>query len=669
MSKYSFISELNKQQKIAATTTEGPLLILAGAGTGKTKTMIARTAYIIVEKKAKPEEILITTFTNKAAREMKERGSALLKENDIFITKQPEFTTFHSWGFRFLKSLDQDILNTFSLRPQFNIADESEQIAILSKIRNKVFKKDEKKLSINNFLLPLGSIQNSLINYYSQKDALAGIITLLDEDPDLFSDCYTDEIDMEFLNRIALLYVEYKRTLRLNNIVDFEDIITLPIQVFNIYPEIKERIRNKYKYIMVDEFQDTNGSQELLLDLIMSDDKNIAVVGDDSQSIYGWRGAKIEFILNFHNKNENTKVINLKINYRSCTSIIKKANSILKYSKQVHELKEKLKAHTDKEGLVRSKMFKTSEDEAEYVSSTIKQIIKKKGATAGITILYRAAYINRKIETELIFNQIPYKIHRGKALLDRKSAKAIINYMKFLNNNSNSIALSNVLFASGILSMPRASLFLNNAEEGGETLYSYIASKGYMEIKGLRSSSKEKLDIFVDEIHKFKMLLKTIDFNLFVLEFFKENVVTQKNIDIVEKNLAGEDVSEASLKDANTSLNIISVVQTLMSRYDSIEDFLEAVSLEGEEEDADESKVNLMTVHASKGLEFKFVFLMGFTQGVFPGQRSDIEEERRLAYVALTRAKSALFVTGAQRYFPGGPNMIMSQFAEEAGLL
>ena len=669
--RYPFIEELNKQQKIAATTTEGPMLVLAGAGTGKTKTMIARTVYIIAEKKAKPNQILVSTFTNKAAREMKDRGTALLEQIESFEPTQPEFTTFHSWGFRFIKSLNDLELTSLGLKPKFNIGDESEQVAILSKLRNRIFgEEDEKKLSISNFLLPLGMIQNGMVPYTNVNSALDGILVLMEEEDEGFLEgCYNEQLTMEVLEKIALLYVEYKRVLRVNNIVDFEDLIGLPIMAMKMYPALQERTKARYKYIMLDEFQDTNGSQALLIDMITPDTENIAVVGDDSQSIYGWRGAKISFILNFHNKFDHVKVINLKTNYRSCSGIIDRANDLLEHSNQIHEMKEKLEAFKSKEGIVRANMFKNAHEEASYIVNAMKQIIRKRGSANGIAVLYRAAYINKTLETELIFNQIPYKIHRGKSLLDRKASKAVINYIKFLTNRSNSISLSNTLFAAGVLSLPRVSLFMNNADDAGDTLYGYIEGEGYSDIPRLQTGIKDKLSHFTSEARKFSNILKYEDYQDFVREFFSDNIVTRRALDVIEKDLEGLKVSEAALDEARSALNVIAVVQTLMLKFNSIEEFLEVVVLEGEKEDTENDMVNLMTVHASKGLEFDYVFVMGFSQGIFPIERSNREEERRLAYVALTRAKSALFVTGANVYFPNDPPKIMSVFAQEAGLI
>lgn len=677
MEKPKFLHDLNQEQYNAATSIEGPLLILAGAGSGKTKTIVARTAYIISEHKAIANEILIMTFTNKAAREMKERGEKILQKNNLWTGFCPEFTTFHSWGAKFLKSIGLSFLPLFNLNQKFNIADDSDQTVILNKLIPTIFTKEEAEtMKPSDILLPLGNIQNKLVSYVNLDMTINDLNEIcFKEGVSWLETVFPAPVTESIIEKIAKLFIGYKQELRKNNLIDFEDLINIPIQILSQNEEIKTFMRDKYKYIMVDEFQDTNGSQLTLLNLLLNEKLNICVVGDDSQSIYGWRGANIEYILNFHNTYKDTKKINLKINYRSTKSIVATANKLLTNSKQKHEFKEFLEAFKDHEGVVKGKFFRYSEEEARYVANLIRRILEAKRTVPGeIAILYRSALINRKVEAELIANRINYKIHRGKTLLERKAALDVINYLKLLTNVQNSLALAKVL-SSAVMTDKRVADFQEEAELNGISLLDHLDS-GEFDIKGLNKKTKENINSFTREVRYFNNLKNSekIVFSEFMEEFFNKNAITISFKEVVQKKLAGEKVADSSFDTAMSSLKIIEIVKELSKRYSSIEEFLEIISLEGEEEDKEDAKVNLMTVHASKGLEFEYIFVMGFTQGIFPSARNtsfkELEEERRLAYVALTRAKHGLFVTGSQSYFGGQNEQLKSpsQFYFESNI-
>lgn len=670
--KKSFLTDLNEQQFLAATTTEGPLLILAGAGSGKTKTIISRTVNIISTKNIDPRNILIMTFTNKAAREMKERGEKMLQSFTDWNGFMPEFTTFHSWGVKFIRSLSNDILLSKKLNQYFNIADDSDQVVILNKILQSLVSEDEmKKIKIKNLLLPIGFIQNNLIKYNSIENVTRGISSLLEEDSS-----WIDEIMIleksDLTSVLSELYFQYKKELRVNNLIDFEDLINIPIEVISENIEIKDRLRSYYKYIMVDEFQDTNGSQLELLNLLTSNDENICVVGDDSQSIYGWRGANIDYILNFHKIRKNVTKINLKINYRSTKGIVSTANKLLTHATQKHEFKEALEAFTSSKGTIESRFFKSAKEEASRIVSTIKGRINPGVKYGDFAILYRAAYINRNVELELIQNRIPYKIHRGKSLLERKSAADILSYLKFLSNTTNSIALAKVLISSKITTDKRVSQMQFEADRLDVSLSDYL-KKSEFDIKGFGQTLKDTLSSFGREISFFESKLS--NFSDFKVEFFNRNCISRVYKKVINEKIKGGDINDQNYELALSALGIIDIVQSLVEKYSSLEAFLDITSLEGEENDHDENKVNLMTIHASKGLEFENVFVIGMTQGVFPGDRcllnGTLEEERRLAYVALTRAKNGLFVSGSPGYFGETQGKLKgpSQFLFEAELL
>ena len=670
--KKTFLADLNEDQLLAATTTEGPVLILAGAGSGKTKTIISRTVNIIYTNKIDPRNILIMTFTNKAAREMRERGEKMLESFEDWDGFMPEFTTFHSWGVKFIRSLDNNMLASKKLNQYFNISDESDQVVILNKILQSLISEDEmKKIKIKNLLLPIGFIQNNLVKYDSIENATKGISLLLEEDSSWIDEVMTlDKYDINSI--LSELYFQYKKELRANNLIDFEDLINIPIEVISENSEIKNRLRNYYKYIMVDEFQDTNGSQLELLNLLTSEDENICVVGDDSQSIYGWRGANIDYILNFHKARKNVRKINLKINYRSTEEIVSTANKLLTHATQKHEFKEALEAFTRSKGIIESRFFKSAKEEANRIVSTIKNRVNYGIKYGDFAILYRAAYINRNVELELIQNKIPYKIHRGKSLLERKSAADIISYLKFLSNTTNSIALAKVLISSKITTDKRVSQMQFEADRLEVSLSEYL-KKSEFDIKGFGQNLKDSLSSFGREISYFESKLD--NFSEFKIEFFARNCISRVYKKVINDKLRGGDINDQNYESALSALGIIDIVQTLVEKYSSLDSFLDVTSLEGEEDNHDENKVNLMTVHASKGLEFENVFVVGMTQGVFPGDRcflnGTIEEERRLAYVALTRAKNGLFVSGAPGYFGETEGKLKgpSQFLFEAGLL
>ena len=680
--KYSFLSELNEQQYEAAVTTEGPLLILAGAGSGKTKTIVARTAFIIAEKKALPNQILVLTFTNKAAKEMQERGLRLLASIGEQITMKPFFSTFHSWGVKFLRQMNAHELFKYGLKDNFIIADEHDQVVILKKLFSKYFSKEELKdfgVKINNFLLPLGSIQNNFVSYINEEEAFEEIMSMYTKKPTLFQNSimFTQSEADYIIRKIASIYVDYKAVLRENNFVDFEDLINLPISILDSNEHIRKMFQQQYRYIMVDEFQDTNGSQLKLLNLLLNEDENICVVGDDAQSIYGWRGAQIEYILNFHKFYKEVKKVNLKINYRSTQSIVHTANKLLDNAGQKHDFKEKLEAFEKKQGLVRAVFLDTAEEEATKVVNTIKVLLKKGAKPEEITILYRSNYINRFIELELIKNGVAYKIYKGRTLLERKIVQQLITYLKLIYSKEEaSIPFARIL--QTIVSDKTFEKLEQRANELGISLMQFILSQEFEnpEHKDLRilKKIKERLSDFAEELSNFKAIVSQEDYDYFEFaeSFFKHNILLEDSRNTLLKYSKGVKISDQKLKEASSNIKLAEILHDLMLRFKSLEDFLENITLEGEQDEQEQGKVNLMTVHASKGLEFDFVFVIGASQGIFPSNKSLeydylLEEERRLAYVAFTRAKKALFISGAAKYI-GDQCMAPSQFITEAGL-
>ena len=687
MRKYTFIEELNAEQKLAATTLNGPVLILAGAGSGKTKTIVARTALIVAEGLAEPRNILIMTFTRKAAKEMRDRGNKILADNGLSTSESPIFTTFHAWGINFLKGMPENILQTLGLTYKFSLINESAQETILKRLIPECFDLSNpevtKSLKASTLLLPLSNIQNRLIPYDNINETFKYLSDLNEEDALFFGEIYPGMIDEDVIKSFSELYVRYKADLRANNSIDFDDLIILPYKVLKSFPDVKQWVRSLYKYLMVDEFQDTNGSQLALIGEMLNEQNNICVVGDDAQSIYGWRGSQVKFILNFDKRYENVAKINLKTNYRSVTSVVEKANSLLSHLVEKHPFKADLVAFNQNKGTVEGFKFYSADDEASYVADKI-SFLSGNGVKLGeIAVIYRNNAISRKFEEALIKNGIAYHIVKGKALLDRKVCKQMIGYLSLLKNPKNALLLSSLLCDAGIITEDRLGKFYSDAKAKGIDFLEYFAKGHFAEVPKLRKLTIANIRSVLDEVEHFTQWENGLresgtkdNYIEFIENFFNENRLSFECAEIIRKRKAGEKVSEESYLSALSSQNNLESLKSLVLRYDSIDDFLGAVLIEPDEDDEkNENKVHLITAHSAKGLEFEYVFCVGAVEGVFPSSKSiryldRLEEERRVAYVAFTRAKKALFVSGAimggyyGRYSESAANL--SRFIEEA---
>ena len=655
---YNFIERLNENQRIAATTTEGPLLVLAGAGTGKTATMIARTAYIVAQGLCRPDEILVVTFTNKAAREMKERGEKLLGESGINVGSMPIFSTFHSWGVNFLKIAPVGDIEACGLRKGFTIADEDEsaehlkaiavrlfpaeieldedEIALLEKIEQnpnyepdnveaKTLKSIQKREENRKSSIPekmlidcVGKLQNKMIPYNDVDETTA----LIEDDKSIYVPKGISP--REFAN----LYVEYKKSLRKNNVVDFDDLINLSVDILKNDEFIRNIVRNQYKYIMVDEFQDSNMAQIKLLDLILNpDNKNICVVGDDAQSIYGWRGSQIEFILNFSKRYPNAKTINLIVNYRSDTKIIDAANELIRNSKEKHKDKEDLVSHSKDRGLLYVKDYDNGFDEARAVAGTIKALADRGVEYKDITVIYRKNMLNKALEKELVSLKIPYKIEKGTELLRRAVVKKNIKYFKYLQNQENYALLGAILRDAKVVTQ----LKLDKIDEYARSYH--LETSDVLMNKDLYSEVLSKKQ--AEALSAFLLQVNEDSFNSSDFGNYKE---------FITKYMA----NPIFAPDGDSEQEAMKYLFELSLEHNSMEEFLDYVSLDSsrmEEEDA--NQVRLMTIHASKGLEFPFLFVLGATDDDFP---RDNEESRRLFYVATTRAKNFLQISYAKNY-------------------
>ena len=671
-SKYTFIEELNDEQKEAATHTEGALLVIAGAGSGKTKTIIARTAYIIAEGKAAPNKILVMTFTNKAAKEMRERGARLLLENHISISGTPTFSTFHSWGLNFLRNMSLAILQEKGFKNKgFSLVDTNTQTKIVKSITDEVFSdldpQTKKEMNVKSFLTVFDSLDNKITNHNDITDIKQKLEEIEQEEEVIKRNLYIKEID-EMIEDVAQVYSQYKAYLRQNNSADFNDLIKLPCEILRDHENVKKQMHDSYDYIMLDEFQDTNHSQMFLCKMLLSDKGNICVVGDDSQSIYGWRGAHIEYILNFHKQFKDVKFVNLKTNYRSVKSIVGIANNVLDYAKQKHELKDKLVAFNKGEGLVEAHVFQDSDDEVNYVSKEIDKLIKGGVKPNEITVLYRTRMPSRIFEEGLLSKSIKVNIWGGIGLMDRKIVLDFISYLRFIANPSNEIGLIDMLLTSKTITDARLSKVRSALGVKGQSLKDYITEGSFETDKNLTATIKEKFKKVKEELGLIQHSLANLSFKDFCDELFKKSLFVQS----FEQRLQATDSMNIK-KECSISLDNLKSIYNIMIKSNSLQEFIESVTLDSAgDTDKKEDCVNFMTVHASKGLEFDYVFVVALTEGLFPMHHkyTDMEEERRLAYVAFTRARIGLYATASNIYpFRKSDQSSPSRFLYEAGLI
>ena len=668
------LEKLTPEQYKAATEFYGPMLILAGAGSGKTTTLVARTANMMYHG-IDGRNILVLTFTNKAANEMKERGMEMIKGMSEDVSA-PTFTTFHSFGYKFLKRYL--ISETYlKLKANFTLADEGVQLKIIKSIIKDMFLNKDQKVTNKNIYAIIGILQNNLIGYEKADVTFKEIQELIrsySKSNKSLNWLQGNGIETkDDIVKLAKIFVEYKLQLRENNLVDFDDLINLPITILKKNKEIKKFINKKFQYIMVDEFQDTNYSQIEMLNLILNRDDNICVVGDDSQSIYGWRGADIEYILNFHKQYRKVKKINLKENFRSTKNIVKKANKLIEKAEEKHEFKEALVAFKKEKGFIKTQQYRNQWEEAQKISEYIKSLINKKVEPKDIAVLYRNNFISTAFEKELIKNKVPYRIYKGRALMQKKIIHEYMSIFQFLVNKTNSIALETVLTSSKILTEKKIDEIKKKQD-----LRDFIFSKNKDNLfedesnhyDKLSKTQKDRVESFKKNINITTLMMKNQEETSDIVNFINREFSFLKNI----KKTIDTSKSANSIDKAEKELEDINILISIIVDFKTIEDFIEEIGLDENTEikSEEENKVNLMTMHSSKGLEFDCVFLPRMNEGVLPSARSlnnlkVYEEERRLAYVALTRAKRFLHVSYIQIDMFKKPSF-PSVFIKEAGL-
>jgi DNA helicase-2/ATP-dependent DNA helicase PcrA len=598
-----FLNTLNEQQKKAATHIDGALLILAGAGSGKTKTITTRLAYLL-SLGIDPANTLTLTFTNKAAKEMRERALKLI---EFDIPSPPLLVTFHKFGLMFLKLY----IHMLNRNNNFVIIDAEDQKKILKNISPDLppaFMSKEISRYKNSFLSPDEVYALANENIYKQ---------------------------------MAFIYEKYQNYLLENNLVDFDDLILLTFEILDKNKDLAKEISNKYKYIMVDEYQDTNNIQLLLLKKLCLTHNNICVVGDDDQSIYGFRGANHNNILEFE-KEFNAKVITLEINYRSTNQILKAANNLIQFNKKRYNKKLISAIGDGKEVEVIENYNEMAE--AELIAKRIKNLIDKGVNPKEIAILYRINALSRSIESGLRQYKIPYKLVGGMKFYEREEIKDLISYLRLAVNEDDDYSFKR------IINKPRRSIGKTSIEklEKAKTT-SFMRFLKENEIDFLPKKARNSIKEFVILIERIK------------------NASLEEIPEILEKIEFSK-----SYKDDDKKRNIEEFYGLLRDKKElSLKEFLNELSLENDQDYIADSLINVMTIHASKGLEFEHLFVIGMEEGFFPLSDANIEEERRLAYVAITRAKKELTLSFAKSRFIRGKrsHLEKSRFLSEAGLI
>lgn len=597
------LENLNKEQKKAILYNEGPLLILAGAGSGKTKVLTTKIAYLIKEKGISPYEILAITFTNKAAKEMKERVENLIGEEARFI----QISTFHSFGLRLLRENCKDL----GYEPNFVIMDSDDSLVIVKKIM-KDLNYDIKQFSPKAVKNKISSCKNELMTPNDYEKYVAG----------------------DFDQVILDVYRKYEEKLKSSNAVDFDDLLLLPIKLFRKHKDILEMYQNRYKYILIDEYQDTNEAQYILSKMISAKYKNICVVGDADQAIYGFRGANYKNILNFEKDYPNALSIKLEQNYRSTKNILDAANCVIR-NNQSRKEKNLWSTKGDGEKVTYYRAYDQL-DEAHQVASFIKKIQDSGKSLSQVAILYRTNAQSRVMEEELLKDSIPYHIVGGLSFYSRKEIKDLLAYLKLIYNEKDDVSLLRVI------NTPKRGIGLKTIQ-ALQTRADINNSSLFEAIDGGKEQS------FKDLILSLKKVAETVSLTELI-----DKVLDASGI---RRELEAEKSIEAEVRLENLK-EFKSITKAFEERLGlvSLEDFLYEISLVNDKDEYSEAKdkVSLMTVHSVKGLEFDIVFVIGLEEGIFPHMNSlyssyDVEEERRLCYVAITRAREKLYLFNARR--------------------
>lgn len=600
-------SSLNDKQKEAVIDDSKHLRIIAGAGSGKTRVLTMRIAYLIEQKHINPKNVLAITFTNKAANEMKNRISEMLGEagDGAFIS------TIHSLCVRILK----EEIGVFGYPKNFTIVDGDDQKTIL-KEAYKEFNIDKKDLSYGSALDYIANCKYEELSYEKAMDQAYGEKKLVDK---------------------ANVYKYYDERLKSLYALDFDDLILFTVRLFKLHKDILKKWSSKFIYIHVDEFQDIDKTQYELIKLLSSTHDNVYVVGDPDQTIYTWRGADVNIIVNFDKDFKNTKTIILNQNYRSTNNILEGANSLIKYNKS-RVPKDLFSENGDGDKIVH-KTLPDETSEAYYIVSCIQSLLKQGYEYNDIAILYRSNYLSREVEKVFIENRIPYVIYGGMRFYERMEVKDILSYLRL-------IVTGDDLAFQRVINQPKRGI----GQKSIDTIFSLAKVNNismYEVVKqGLFAKNQSVLESFVDMVERWKSSLDGKPLEEVLTDVFEQSGYRS----MLEKENETERIENVK--------SLIDDIKDYQETYpgSTLADYLSMISLYTDKANTDGSaSVSLMTIHASKGLEFKVVFVVGLSEGIFPSERTmleqkGVEEERRLAYVAYTRAKEKLTLTDTSSF-------------------
>ncbi len=641
----NFEDQLNPEQLKAVKSIDSPLLVIAGAGSGKTRVLTYKISYLIKEIGVDPFNILAITFTNKAAKEMKKRVTELVgKVGEVMWV-----STFHAFCARILRYE----IHNLGMLSNFVIYDGHDQLSLVTKCLSEL-DIDSKRFSPKAILSVISDAKNRLID----------------------AKTYVSEASDFYEKVVADVYPLYQDKLIKANALDFDDLLMYAVNILNLFPEVRSRYQEKFKYILVDEFQDTNAAQNKLILLLAEKYKNVYVVGDDDQSIYSWRGAEIENIINFDKNFKNTKVIKLEQNYRSTKNILSAANSLIS-NNESRKIK-KLWTENMQGELISKYIASDEKEEVRFIVAKIKKMMQERKSCMyrDFAVFYRTNAQSRAVEELLIRENIPYKIYGGLRFYDRKEIKDILAYLKLISNPKDLISILRIINVPGRkigkTTLQEIERFaIKNRVTFIEGLYRNS------EIETISTGVKERLNAFLDMISDFRSFAAEND-----VKQLLEKVWTETGY---MKELEVEHTIEATNRMENLK-ELITVTREYTSRavannsdqesssLSMLDGFLEEVSLLSDIDNYDDSMdaIILMTLHNAKGLEFPVVFMIGLEEGIFPHSRSmqsmpELEEERRLCYVGLTRAKEKVFLTAALSHsiFGATSSKTVSRFIRE----
>lgn len=615
------LDNLNDKQKEAVLYNAGPLLIIAGAGAGKTKTLTSKIAYIIDEHLATPYNILAITFTNKAAKEMRDRLYLLIGDE----ARKLQVSTFHSFGLKLLRE-NYELLG---YDRNFVIMDSDDSLTVVKKII-KDLDYDPKVYNPKAIRNKISSCKNELIS----------------------AKAYEKYAVSDYEQVIQKVYEKYEKKLQQNNSVDFDDLLILPIKLFREHQDVLEKYQNLYQYVLIDEYQDTNQAQYILTKMISEKNRRITCVGDDSQSIYSFRGANYKNILNFENDYKDAKTILLEQNYRSTGNILDAANQVIKNNR---DRKDK-NLWTNKGPGEKIKYYRAynERDEAQYVIRKIKELVNRNIEYKDIAVLYRTNAQSRVVEEEMLKENLPYRVIGSFYFYSRKEIKDLIAYLRLIHNSKDNVSLLRVI------NTPKRGIGLKTienlttkADTEGISIYDAIESGKELDFK----KTIEKLKNVAEDLTLTELIDKVLDASG------------------MKKELESEQTLEAEVRLENLE-EFKSITKAFEEKEGliSLEDFLLEISLvsDVEEYKDDPNRISLMTVHSVKGLEFDHVFVIGMEEGLFPHMNSlmenvALEEERRLCYVAITRARDDLHLVNARRRTLFGKEQVnpVSRFISE----